>query len=108
MQIMYKVNGRLFESEKEAKEYENSERIALISKINQMKDSVLPKYYKRTVIAKENFLLIFRISKKMSKKSIVENAKEINDIIQEVAKSKIALEIKICEYKKMREQLKKM
>lgn len=104
MQIMYKVNGILFESEKEAKEFENTERIVLISKINQMKDFVLPKAYKRTVIAKENFSLIF----KMSKKSIVKNAKEVSDIIQEVAKSKIALEIKICEYKKMREQLKEM
>lgn len=44
----------------------------------------------------------------MSKKSIVKHAKEVSDIIQEVAKSKIALEVKICEYKKMREQLKKM
>lgn len=104
MQIVYKVYGRIFESEKEAREFENSERIALISKINQMKDFVLPKAHKRAVIAKENFSLIF----KMSKKSIVKNAKEVSDIIQEVAKSKIALEIKICEYKKMREQLKKM
>lgn len=46
MQIMYKVNGRLFESEKEAKEFENSERIALISRINKMKDCILPKAYK--------------------------------------------------------------
>lgn len=69
-----------------------------------MKDCILSKAYKRTVIAKENFSLIF----KMSKKSIIKNAKEISDIIQEGAKSKIALEIKINEYKKMREQLKKM
>lgn len=104
MQIMYKVNGRLFESEKEAKEFENSERIDLISRINVMKDSVLPKAYKRTVIAKENFSLIF----KMSKKNIVKQSKEVSDIIREVALSKIALEIRICEYKKMRKQLKNM
>lgn len=104
MQVMYKVNGKLFESEKEAREFENAERIALISRINYMKDYILPKAYKRTVIAKENFSLIF----KMSKKSIIKNAKEISDIIQEVAKSKIALEIKINEYKRMRKLLKEM
>lgn len=104
MQIMYKVNGRLFESEKEAKEFENYERIALISKINVMKDSVLPKAYKRTVIAKENFSIIF----KMPKKSIVSSCNSVCVILKEVAMAEIALETRIHEYKKMREQLKKM
>ncbi len=104
MQIVYRVNGRIFESEKAAKEFENSTRIEMVSQINEMKRSVLPKAYKRAVIAKENFSLIF----KMSRKNIVKNAKEISDIIQEVAKSEIALELRICEYKKMREQLKRM
>ena len=104
MQIVYKVDGRIFESEKEAREFENYERIALVSRINEMKDCILPKAYKRTVIAKENFSLIF----KMSKKSIVSNAVEVNGIIKEAVMSKIALETKIHEYKKMREQLKRM
>ena len=104
MQVVYKVNGRIFESEKEAREFENSARIALISRINAMKDDILPKAYKRTVLAKENFSAVF----KMSKKSMVKNAREVSSIIQEVAMSKIALEEKICVYKKLREQLKGM
>lgn len=104
MQIVYKVNGRIFESEKEAREFENSERILLISRINEMKDCILPKAYKRTVQAKEDFLAFF----KMSKKNMVKNAHEVSRVIQEVAMSKIALEEKIRVYKKMREQLKGM
>lgn len=104
MQVVYKVNGRIFESEKEAREFENSERIALISNINVMKDYILPKAYKRMVLAKENFSAVF----KMSKKSIVKNAREVSYVIQEVAMAKNFLEEKIRVYKKMREQLKGM
>lgn len=104
MQIVYRVDGRIFESEKEAREFENSERIKIVSQINEMKDCVLPKAYKRTVLAKEKLLAIF----KMSKKSIVKNAREVSRIIEEACMAEIALEEKIRVYKKMREQLKGM
>lgn len=104
MQVVYKVNGRIFESEKEAREFENSARIALISNINAMKDDILPKAHKRTVLAKENLSAIF----KMSKKSIVNNAREVSYTIQEAYMAEIALEEKIRVYKKLREQLKGM
>jgi hypothetical protein len=104
MQVVYKVRERLFESEKEAREFENLERIHLISQINQMKDCILPKAYKRTVQAKEDFSAFF----KMSKKNIFKNGYEVSLAIQEVVRSEIALEEKIRAYKKLREQLEGM
>lgn len=104
MQVVYRACGRIFESEKEAREFENSERIALIAHINAMKDDILPRAYKRTVLAKENFSVVF----KMSKKRMVENAYDVSCILREVVRSKMALEEKIREYKELREQLKEM